>query len=88
MANTTNGNPLPNLPDDIITSIFIKSDSRTFARCRTLASFWKCTLSDEETVKQHLDTVFGPCVLLDLNHPMMLYPLSNILIWRLKTSDH
>ncbi|MED6158120.1 hypothetical protein PIB30_029808 [Stylosanthes scabra] len=88
MANTHQEHLLPNLPNDIILSIFIKSDSKTFARCRSLASSWNSLLCNEDTVSQHLSTFFGPCALLQLNDPMMLYRLGHIVVWRFNRKDH
>ncbi|MED6187886.1 hypothetical protein PIB30_080782 [Stylosanthes scabra] len=79
--------PLPNLPDEIITSIIVRSNSKTFVRCRSIASFWKSSLYKEYIVSQHLSITFGPCALLQLTHPMMDYPPGRILLWMFNTAD-
>ncbi|MED6208961.1 hypothetical protein PIB30_049968 [Stylosanthes scabra] len=88
MTTNLDTNTLPILPNDVITYIFIKSDSKTFARSRTIASFWNTALTKEETVNEHINNVYGPCILLQFNHPMMLFPLGQMFIWRLNTNDH
>ncbi|MED6193408.1 hypothetical protein PIB30_019142 [Stylosanthes scabra] len=75
---------IPTLPDDIITFIIIRSNSATFARCRSLSPTWNSILCDENNVWHHIDTIYGNCLLLQLSHPLFCARTGLIDIFRFK----
>ncbi|MED6176966.1 hypothetical protein PIB30_093270 [Stylosanthes scabra] len=62
----------------------MQSSTKTFARSRTLSSNWNCIHHNPEIVRQHLDFMFGQCVLLQLSHPLMDFRTGRIHLWWIK----
>ncbi|MED6158123.1 hypothetical protein PIB30_029811 [Stylosanthes scabra] len=78
---------LPILPDDLITLIIILSETKTFAKSRSLSSLWNSILCNPEVVRQHLEMTLGPCVLLQLAHPLMNFRTGRLHLRRINKKE-
>ncbi|MED6109139.1 hypothetical protein PIB30_030924 [Stylosanthes scabra] len=71
------------IPSEIMTIFFVKLDSRTFAKCRSLSKFWYNTLKDPLIVSSHLSLEYGTAILLHLRDPLLDFSLGTVWLYDL-----